>query len=181
MQYFQKLADNVNVLPLLHELQLQPDLWNENRLRTSFEASPHKDVSDVWVWFNSIDPEAVKKTIDDKDVVPYRAWHALPSVRPIVFALMNQVCGVRLGRVIITKLPPGKSISWHKDGGAPAEYYSRYQVALQSLPGSLFHIEDETVNFATGQVWWIDNKANHSVVNNSKDDRIVMIVDIRNG
>lgn len=181
MKNFQKLADNVNILPLMHELTLHPDLWNENTLRTSHAESAHREVSDIWVWFNSIDPDDLKKAVDDKEAIPYRAWRELPSVRPIVFALMNQVAGVRLGRVLITKLPPGKTITWHKDGGAPAEYYSRYQVALQSLPGALFHIEDETVCFRSGEVWFINNKANHSVVNNSKDDRIVLIVDIRNG
>jgi aspartyl/asparaginyl beta-hydroxylase (cupin superfamily) len=92
---------------------------------------------------------------------------------------MRMVEGVTLGRVIITKLPPGKKITPHVDGGAPATYFSRYQIALQSLPGALFTIGDETVNFESGEVWLIDNKKEHSVVNNSRDDRIVMIVDIR--
>jgi quercetin dioxygenase-like cupin family protein len=65
------------------------------------------------------------------------------------------------------------------DSGAPATFYTRYQIALQSLPGALFNIEDETVNFRSGDIWLINNKAEHSVVNNSADDRIVCIVDIR--
>lgn len=73
---------------------------------------------------------------------------------------------------VVTTTPPGT-------GGAPATYYNRYQVALQSLPGALFTIGDETVNFESGDVWLIDNKKEHGVINNSRDDRIVMIVDIR--
>jgi aspartyl/asparaginyl beta-hydroxylase (cupin superfamily) len=76
-------------------------------------------------------------------------------------------------------LPPGKEISSHVDSGAPATYFQRYQIALQSLPGAIFKIEDEEVQFSTGEVWHIDNTKTHSVINNSGDDRIAMIVDVR--
>lgn len=117
--------------------------------------------------------------MNDIVVQPYPAFAKLPQARPILFDLMRMVEGVTLGRVIITKLAPGKKITPHTDGGAPATYYNRYQVALQSLPGALFTIGDETVNFESGDVWLIDNKKEHGVINNSRDDRIVMIVDIR--
>jgi aspartyl/asparaginyl beta-hydroxylase (cupin superfamily) len=125
--------------------------------------------------FNELDGDVVNDII----VKPYPAFEKLPQARPILFDLMRLVDGVTLGRVIITKLAPGKKIMPHVDGGAPATYYTRYQVALQSLPGALFTIGDETVNFESGEVWLIDNKKEHSVTNNSRDDRIVMIVDIR--
>lgn len=178
MKYFQNIATGVDVSLLMHDLQRQPSLWNENNLRTKHLGTAHSDVSDVWVWFNEI-PTEKTKVVDDRDVIPYRAWKDLPSIRPLILGLMGKVGGVRLGRVIITKLPVGKSITPHVDGGAPATYYDRYQIALQSLPGALFNIGDETVNFRTGDVWHINNKVIHSVVNNSSDDRIVVIVDIR--
>src|SRR5690606_31161395 len=96
------------------------------------------------------------KVIDDKEVIPYDAWYKLPSARKLVMGLMAQVDGVRLGRVIITKLPAGKKIDAHVDGGAPATYYERYQIALQSLPGAMFYIDDEECNFKSGDVWHID-------------------------
>ena len=181
MRNFLKLAEGVNPLPLMQQIQRQPDLWNENTLRTSHPGTAHSEVSDIWVWFNQISKTDPLKVVNDKAVVPYRAWHMLPAIRPLIFALMNQVDGVRLGRVIITRLPPGKEITPHTDGGAPATYFQRYQIALQSLPGCIFKIEDEEVNFLTGEVWHIDNLKVHSVINNSADDRIVIIVDIRTG
>lgn len=177
MRHFLKIAENVDVIPVLNALQSRPDLWNQNDLRTKHPGTAHSQVDDIWIWFNDVStPEAV---IDDKEVVPYEAWHQLPQVQPIVFDLMRRVGGVRLGRVIITRLSPGKRITPHEDQGAPASYYTRYQVALQSLPGALFHCGGETVNFRSGEVWMIDNQATHSVENNSADDRIVMIVDVR--
>jgi hypothetical protein len=179
MRHFQKLAENIDTSILLHQIMRQPNLWDENTLRTNHSGSAHCQASDIWVWFNAIDPATLAKVVDDKNVIPYRAWHCLPAIRPIVFGLMRQVEGVRLGRVLITRLAPGCEILPHVDGGVPASYYSRYQVALQSSPGALFHIEDETAKIKTGDVWWINNKAKHSVVNNSADDRISLIIDIR--
>lgn len=177
MRNFQLMATNVDVLPLLHAIQVQPGLWNRNDLRRTYPNSPHAEVDDIWLWFNGTDdPDSV---IDDREVEPYPAWSALPQARPFVFNLLRMVEGVRLGRVIITRLAPGKRIAPHADAGAPAQYYERYQIVLQSLPGCVFRVGDETMTFQTGEVWHIANEREHEVVNNSADDRIVMIVDIR--
>ncbi len=182
MKYFQQLAAGLDVGPLMHALARNPELWNQNPLRTMHPGTAHASVSDIWLWFNELPKDGQAHTVaNDRETVPYPAWNKLPQARPIIFDLMRRVEGTQLGRVIITKLPPGKTITPHVDGGAPAAFYSRYQVALQSFPGALFHIGDETSNFRTGDVWMIDNSVEHSVVNNSADDRIVMIVDIRNG
>jgi hypothetical protein len=177
MRHFFKVGE-VNVQPLLHAIQRQPDLWNKNSLRTKFPGTPHSEADDIWLWFNS---ENSDDPANDRETVPYPAWDFLPQARQIVFDLMRAVEACQLGRVIITKLTPGKQITPHVDGGAPAQFYKRYQVALQSLPGAIFVIEDEKVNFKSGEVWLINNRAEHSVQNNSADDRIVMIVDVRPG
>lgn len=176
MKHFQ-FVGRVDPFPLLHAITLRPELWNQDTLRTEHEGTAHAEVDDIWLWFNRTDEP--KPVVDDKDCIPYPAWEKLSAARTLVFDLMRRVEGVRLGRVIITRLPAGKRIARHVDGGAPADYYSRYQIALQSLPGCLFSAGDETITFDAGDVWYFDNKQEHEVVNNSADDRIVMIVDIR--
>lgn len=177
MKNFLRIAEGVDVMPLLHAVHSKPDLWDENNLRTTHPLSPHKECHDIWVFFNRLE-ENVESVVDDTRVIPYRAWRELPQIRPIIFDLMRRVEGTELGRVLITKLEPGKSIPPHVDQGAPVEYYKRYQVILQSLPGCVFQIENERMNFRSGEVWMINNAASHSVVNHSADDRIVLIVDI---
>jgi hypothetical protein len=174
MKNFFKVGD-INAAPLLHSVLRQPELWDQNKLRTTHLNTAHAEASDIWLWFN--DDKSID-VVNDKEVAPYPAWTKLPLARPIIFDLMRATESSQLGRVIITKLAPGKRIMPHVDGGAPVEFYKRYQVALQSLPGAIFQIEDEKVNFNTGEIWLINNKAEHSVQNNSKDDRIVMIVDL---
>lgn len=92
---------------------------------------------------------------------------------------MRRVEGLRLGRVLVTRLAPGRTIAVHADiRGTYAARYARYHAVLQGLPGSLFRAGPETVCMQTGEVWWFDGAAEHEVVNNSADDRIHLVIDI---
>ncbi len=176
MRHFLKIGE-IDPLPILHAIHSKPYLWDQNKLRTTFPGSPHMESSDIWLFFNGMDE--VDTVINDIQTYEYPAWSELPQIRPIIFDLMRRVEGIQLGRLLITKLAPGKKIPPHVDEGSPVSFYSRYQIALQSLPGAVFKIEDEQVSFRSGEVWKINNAAEHSVVNNSADDRIVIIADIK--
>lgn len=178
MRHFAKIAEGVDVIPALNALAAHPELWNANDLRTSHPASPHRDVDDIWLWFNIVPAEA-SEVINDIQTVPYPAWSALPHFRPLVFDIMRRVEAVQLGRCLVTRLAPGKAIPEHVDEGTPASFYTRYHLALQSLPGAVFTSGGEAVTFRMGEWWQVDNRAPHSVVNNSADDRIVLIADLR--
>jgi hypothetical protein len=183
MRNFLKIAEGVDVTPLLAELARQPELWDQNRLRTTHPMTPHKQVSDIWIRFNDLaeyekssDPS---KVIDEHESIWYPTAAKLPSVRPMVFALMARVQGERLGRVLITRLAPGCRIEPHEDGGSHAAYYERYHITLQSQPGCIFRAGDEAVCMRPGEVWWFDNSQTHEVINESSDDRLTLIVDIK--
>lgn len=175
MRNFLKIAENVDMTPVSHALALNGYLWNQNTLRTIHDHTAHAEADDIWLMFNDLSGGFN----NDIQTIPYPAWDVLKPLRAMVLDLMRRVDGVQLGRVIVTRLKPGASITPHVDSGAPAEFYARYQIAIQSLPGALFQIGEEVINFRSGEVWLIDNTQEHSVVNNSADDRIVCIVDIR--
>lgn len=181
MKNFYKLAQGANTNTVLHAIARQPELWNVNPLRTSYAGSAHAAADDIWVWFNEVEGRDKVAIMNDIQVVPYPAWNLIPQLRPLVFELMKLVDGVQLGRVVISRLRPGAGITPHRDEGIPATYYSRYQIALQSLPGVVFKAGDEQVSMKTGDCWWFDNTKEHSVINNSAEDRISLILDIRNG
>ncbi|CAG4900827.1 aspartyl/asparaginyl beta-hydroxylase domain-containing protein [Paraburkholderia saeva] len=183
MRNFLKIAEGVDVIPLLAELARSPQLWDQNTLRTTHPQTPHKQVSDIWLRFNDLslyekDGDA-KHVIDEHESINYPAFSQLPAARALIFALMARVQGERLGRCLITRLAPGRKIDAHVDGGFHAAYYDRYHIALQSLPGSTFRAGDETVCMRPGEVWWFDNAQEHEVFNNSADDRIHLIMDIK--
>jgi hypothetical protein len=179
MKHFMKIAEGIDMIPMQMELANNEDLWDANTLRTAMPGSPHAACHDAWLLFNRFELDNPENVIDDKDVVAYEAWYRLPYTRQLALDLLHRVGGIRLGRVVLTKLPVGKRIIPHTDMGAPASYYTRFQIAIQSLPGVVFKIEDEQAQFLTGQVWRINNRAEHSVENNSADDRITLIVDVR--
>lgn len=184
MRNFQKLGSSVEVLDLLHAIQRQPELWNANTVRTNHPNTAHAQVDDILLRFNDLEKaeksaDKMNYILDQHESINFPALLKLPLARPIIYNLLRFVEGERLGRVIITRLGPGKRILPHVDGGEHASYYDRYHVTLQNQPGSIFRAGEETVYMAQGDVWWFDNSQEHEVINNSTDDRITMIIDIR--
>lgn len=176
MKYFQKIGQ-CNVQPLVAALARQPELWNQNPIRTTHQGTVHADASDILLRYNDLNSEV--STIDNIDNIDYPAFALLPQARALVFDLMRLVEGNRLGRVFITKLPSSGRILPHKDEGKSPEHYDRYHIILQNYLGSDFRVEDEVVCMNAGDVYWFNNKVEHEIINESIDDRISLIVDIR--
>lgn len=173
MRYFYRLAEGVRVLPLMAAIARQPKLWNADNCRREFAETPHTAADDILLRFGAKDG-------NDLEAVDNAAMQALPDVKSEILNIMRLVNGSRLGRVIVTRLESGKKILPHSDVlGEYSKYYTRYHLVLQGMPGSMFNCGDETVNMLTGELWWFDASAEHSVINNSKDDRIHMLIDVR--
>lgn len=177
MRYFYQVASGAVVVSLMEQIARHPELWDANKTRTTFEGTPHADVSDILLRFGKLAGDGIG---DDLEAIDLPAMTTLRNARQIALGVMQLVGGTRLGRVVVTKLEPGKKILPHADvRGAYASYYTRYHVVLLGLPGSLFTCGDETVSMLTGEVWWFSAKDEHSLANNSKDDRVHMLVDVR--
>lgn len=183
MRHFHRVAQGVDVQPLLHSLTRQPHLWNANTFRTTFPNTPHADVDDILLRFSDTENcDTTGKVIGDDYPVFHHAWHALPEARPIILDLMRWTKAYELGRVLISRLKPGGQILAHADNDGSyvnTDDRARYHVVLQGLPGSLYHTGNETVCMQTGEVWWFNAHEVHAVENNSADDRIHLLVDVR--
>jgi len=176
-----------DMLPLRMALQRQPQLWDQHRYRTEFNGTPFRGMSDILLrysrperWEGTKDSEAL---VDDLDLVMYPAWEKLPECREIIFNLMRRFQGIALGRVIIARLPPGGVILPHADnyGAYATQDGLRLHICVQGLPGCQFHCGGETIQMQTDSVWWFNHKAEHSAENNSADERIHLLLDIRTG
>jgi hypothetical protein len=177
VKHFLKIAEGVDIMPLLLALQHHPELWSADDVRQTFEESPHREVQDILLRFSRTDDANIGDELICDDTPAYQVLHI---ARPLVFLLMARVQGVMLGRVLITKLPPGKRIYPHADvRGRYANTYKRFHLPLQIGPGCVFRAGDESVQMKAGEVWDFDAHAEHEVVNNSDRDRINLIVDIR--
>jgi hypothetical protein len=193
MKNFMKIAQGVAVMPLMLAIVRRPELWKEDTFLRHYPQGPFGETESIMLRFPKIADFSKDKTgkkmekykanllpgYDQHESIDYPPFKLLTEARPIVFALMNTVAGERLGRVMINKIVPGGRIFPHADTPMHADYYSRFHVVLQSQPGVVFRCGGEQVYMAPGEVWWFNNKLEHEVVNNSADDRIHMIVDIR--
>ena len=181
MKNFYSLATGVDIQPLLFAVYRQSSLWNTLTFRTDFEASPHREVSDIILRLQPLDGSSQ----DKRECVDYAAFAALPQARRVVYALMAHVEGERLGRVMLTRLPPGGQIYPHEDiGPTPLHYdtepyYQRFHLVLQADDKSIFQCGTEYVHMKPGEVWWFDNSKTHAVYNDGQVDRIHLIMDIK--
>lgn len=186
MNNFQRISVDVDIMPLLLAIKRRPELWKEDTYLRDYPQGPFKQIESIMLRFpvktvheTETELQQHLSTYDQHENVDYPAYKLLPEARPLVMSLMAYVGGERLGRVMINKIAPGGVIYPHADTPAHANYYSRFHIVLQSQPGVMFRARDEQVYMATGEVWWFDNKQEHEVINNSADDRIHMIVDVR--
>lgn len=179
MKNFQLMA-NINIVPLMVQVARQADLWKADTYLRDYPQGPFGDTETIFLRFPpSSVTDMERSTKDQHECVWMDGALHLPAARQMIFNLMATVEGERLGRVMINKLRPGGRIYPHADTPAHAEYWDRFHIVLQSLPGNNFRCGDETIHMRTGEVWWFQNAVEHEVVNNSADDRIHMIVDIR--
>lgn len=179
MQNFQAIA-NIDPVALMNQIIRQPDLWKSDTYLRDYPQGPFGDTETIFLRFPPCSVSELERgERDQHECVWMDGWLKLPAAREIVFGLMAKVQGERLGRVMINKLRPGGHIYRHADTPVHADYWDRYHVVLQSGPGAGFFCGGEIIHMPQGQIWWFQNALEHEVENNSADDRIHMIIDIR--
>lgn len=173
-------------MPLMIAIQRRPELWKEDTYLRDYPQGPFGDVETIMLRFpvksvhaTEVDKLDYTSRYDQHENIDYPPYKLLTEARPIVMEVMRYVGGERLGRVMINKIAPGGRIAPHTDTPEHTDYYTRFHVVLNSQPGVDFRAGDEHVYMATGEVWWFANNQEHEVINNSADDRIHMIIDVR--
>lgn len=170
-----RIAEGMNVAPLLWALHANPQLWNEHTYRTEHPNSPHHDVDDIWARCSM--PHGVWNP-EPHDSVWYPCVNVLP-IKQLVYPLMQFVEGDRLGAVLITRVRPGQSVKPHSDPGWHARHYEKFAIQVQSAPGQAFCFEGERLESKPGDVYVFDNAHTHWVANESDQDRVTAIVCIK--
>lgn len=184
MKNFLQVAQGLDVVPVVHALQLNVDLWNKNSIRKTREASPHVQMDDIWVRYR--DDKKFRESGDYSKFnephfpIWYPSYKKLPQLRPIIFGLMARMNASMLGGVLITRIPPGGKIEPHSDKGWHPEFYkTKIYVPLQTNPQCWNRVQDEVVTMEPGSAWFFNNLEEHEVQNNGQDDRITLIVCMR--
>lgn len=170
-----------DVSRLQDQLACQPQLWDTIRYRSEHPQSPHREVSDIWVRYNPIENYKGDMSAFNAEHVPqwYPVAEQLPEAVRIANDLMGKVGGVSLGAVLITKIPAGKQVYPHIDGGWHARHFEKFAVQVRGHEAQAFHFKDEDLITRDGDLFWFDNAYPHWVTNDSDQDRITLIVCIR--
>lgn len=175
MKKIELLRRGLPVAPIYWALQAHPELWNQHTERTEDPTSPHHGLDDIWARFGA--PEDVKRD-GPHDSVWYPAADLL-GVKPLALDVLRDAGGSRLGGVLITRIPPGKTCRPHTDPGWHARYYAKFGVQITSAPGQMFCFEGEELETRPGDLFFFDNQYRHWVTNPTPYERVTMIVCIR--
>lgn len=193
MNNFLKLAQGVDVDPLLHQMNLSKNLVNFIALSgagadPSHPGYSHREAAAIIVRYADIpedivtNPESYKRASDDLFAKPKPPWYVLSCLRPLVYQLFAAVGGVHLGGIGIMRLDPGAQIYPHYDTGLMTDFYRRYHIVLAG-PYDCWFIcgeedDEERVEQLTGEAWWFDSHKKHAVINQSNEPRISISIDI---
>ena len=80
-------------------------------------------------------------------------------------------------RMILVKLIADGSISQHVDQGETLAKSHRMHLPIITNEQNLFSVGDTEVHMKAGELWEINNRREHGVVNGGSEDRIHLIVD----
>lgn len=183
---FKMVAEAMDFSAIRAELEANPELWKEDTYLRNFPQGPFASMETIMIRFpehamfaTQAEADAFLATRDPHESVWQPPLPKLPSVYKAVMQLLQYTEGTRLGRVMINKVSPGGSIFRHADTPVHANYYTRFHIVVKSKPGNDFHSDDEITWIPEGSIVAFKNQLEHEVHNNSDEDRIHIVVDIR--
>lgn len=174
MKNFLKLAQGINITSLALQIASHPQLWGQARIGKLWkEKFPDLEVEEIMGRYTR------SLSRDDLQCL----WESPAEVITELKALSVYLCGAykadQVGRVMLTRLPPRRSIPKHADTeGEYCQYYTRFHVPIVSEPGVQFFCGDEVVEMQPGELWWANIKLPHSIVNDSASDRVHLTIDL---
>lgn len=178
------VLEGVKAHLIRRELDFNNHLWDEWPLRTMSENSPHRDCHDIWLRFRDIfDLSALTpEEFCNSAYKPrwYPATQRLRHTKKIIERIFTLVGGDELGACLLTKVPPGKEVAWHKDDNWNANHFlNKYLLVVDNAPGAYFETCGEQHEGKPGDLFLFDNRLPHRVVNRSAQDRISLIISVK--
>ena len=173
---FRRIAEGLDVEPLLQLLDAKPELWKEIETRQKFTGSPHKQTETIHVR-GALKMSAYYLMWDtgayDYPCMKYLAPALVPLMRPI----LEQLQVKEMGRVMIVNLKPCGHVTRHIDEGKYADYYKRFHICLKTNPHCYQTSGDQRQVFNAGEAWLFNHKQPHTADNLGDSERWHIIAD----
>lgn len=176
MKNFIKIG-NVDISPLLEELENTVHLWGHTPERASYNGSAHKDTDCIILRGNS-----------SRDITKYQEeiesdwWIASLNFPYTVrfIEMLSKAFGFKeVGKVMFTTLYPKSSISEHVDEGSYSDHFDRMHIPLITSDKVVFKCGAEQISMKEGEIFVFNHKLPHSVTNDGNHERFHLVIDYR--
>lgn len=169
---FSIITKNFDVSKARAEIQAQPKNWliDTKRQDTLYEQSGTETINLVKAW----SPTPLADHRDNHKYQPTELFTKYPETLKLIYKYFPPEL---VARIAIVKLLPGKFVFPHVDAG---EYYKnkhRYHIAITG--SYIYTVEDTRRQIEPGMLFWFDNKQVHCSWNNTNEDRISVIFDVK--
>jgi len=173
---FVRIAEGLDVDPLLKLLEDKPELWKEIKARQQFTGTPHKDTESIYV--RGPYAMSIYYVLWDTGSYDYPCMEYLkPALVPLMRPVLEKLEVKDMGRLLIVNLKPSGHVTKHNDQGTYADHYQRFHLVLQSNQWCSQTCGDQKQKFEVGEVWWFNHKKLHTADNVGMTDRVHIIFD----
>lgn len=172
-QYFLKLSSPLKFNTFKEKvLKLTDYQWEEWQERKTIV----KQRDSLTIVFFS-DPDYESSVFKNKIVNKNYVDTFTDELEEIFSIIKSQYEGGIPRRVMLVKLPPGKEVLEHTDGGHHLRTCHRIHLPIVTDKNVTFSVENTIIPMEEGTLIEINNNKPHSVKNNSTINRIHLIVD----
>lgn len=158
----------------VEEIATNAPLWDAFTLRQTLKGSAHVDTKCVPLRGNLSFPLAVKAP---RTLTPWASQ--LPECVALVNHILSGLNVKEVGNVLLVSLRPGGRIIPHADEGDYADYFERIHIVVSAATGNWFRCGGTTHEPSTGDVFQFNHRLIHSAGNDSDQERIHLIVDVK--
>lgn len=169
------LEKRFDISELRNQLDSHPEIWNEHTYRTDNPESPHREVSDIWVRYNSIENLGPNFN-DEHESVWYPVVEKIPAVKKLCVDMLAEVNAEEFGGVLITHIPPHRQVYPHFDSGWHANHYEKFAILLRGNSEQAFCFDGIEHRCEPGDSFTFNNHYIHWVTNNTDVPRETLII-----
>lgn len=148
-------------------------IWEGHTYRQS-TFSPHRHTQTIELMWDKESLNEIREATKHPNFYGYKIDELFDRLHPLY--TLNYGEGY-FCRTLITKLKAKKHIFPHKDGGDSLEKCHRTHIPIITNDKVTFQVNGENKYMKEGEIWEIDNVAEHAVYNQSDFDRIHLILD----
>ena len=177
MLNFTNIARDVDIGPLLAELDTAPGMWLVDTSRQR-KIRCQRNTRNIFlrVARKPLPPGATNAN-DVHESRVARSARMFPRALAYCERVADDVRGT-LGRATLVALQPHGRVFPHVDAGAYYRIRDRFHLVLRSAGGSPLAAGDERVLMRPGELWAFNNKARHWADNPSDEPRVHLIFDV---